>query len=127
MARKAQTPPGAVYLIESLDWPMINMDSVKAVPPGLEALARPNPFKPGFFMIPVCKRGAHDGGLPLEAYSDPVKAEARCRELEHTARQQSNPFRFGEKIADWTHLDQPRLRDWVLDLARFVTRRSLRP
>jgi hypothetical protein len=69
-----------------------------------------NPFVPDAFFA----RAA--GAVPVTAFLDRDKAEARCRTLDDEKWAGINPFRYGSRLEDWTSLDAGRLRDWMLDL-----------
>ncbi len=53
---------------------------------------------------------------PIRAFSGRGTAEDYCRELEAQERDRHNPFTWGERLSDVTSLDEPRLRDWLLDV-----------
>src|SRR5262249_46222151 len=55
------------------------------------------------------------GGWPVEAFTDPERAQARLAELEHERRQGVNPFLYGHRVEDWSGLPEGVFHDWLLD------------
>lgn len=55
------------------------------------------------------------GEVRIDSFNDPDSAEAERWRLEADARGRVNPFRCGSACHDWTHFDEPILRDWLLD------------
>ena len=56
------------------------------------------------------------GEVRLGSFDDADEADAERRRREREARRRVNPFRCGGDAAHyWTQLDEPRLRDWMLD------------
>jgi hypothetical protein len=104
-----------LYLVERLHWSaMYGQAALPAsgeLPPGW----RRNPFLPGQCFVPFRKRSEGAGGYPERAFLDHDRAAAYCRRREREARAGANPFRHGERVADWSSLDHDRLHDWLLD------------
>lgn len=55
------------------------------------------------------------GEVPLASFATFDAADADRRAREDRARGWVNPFTCGEAIHHWTSLDEPRLRDWLMD------------
>jgi hypothetical protein len=55
------------------------------------------------------------GTTSLGCFEDQEEAEADCLRREQEARQQINPFTCGGSMHERSGLDEPRLRDWILD------------
>lgn len=55
------------------------------------------------------------GAGPLASFATFEEADADRWAREHRARGWVNPFECGEAVHHWTSLDEPRLRDWLMD------------
>jgi hypothetical protein len=91
--------PSVVYLIE------------ESVPQSSEG--KPIEFDDHY--LPDYLRPPFRSWKPIRAFTRREAAEDYCRELETQERDQHNPFTWGERLSDVTSLDEPRLRDWLLD------------
>src|SRR4051812_28115730 len=58
-------------------------------------------------------RGVGDVAVVSFATFDEADAERAKREAQ--VRKKTNPFECGAAVQYWTHLDEPRLRDWLMD------------
>jgi hypothetical protein len=61
------------------------------------------------------RRVRQPGGLAMASFATLDEAEAERARREAEAREHINPFACGEAVQYWTHLDEPRLRDWLMD------------
>ena len=55
------------------------------------------------------------GGTVVASFATFEEAEAERAKLEAKIRAKVNPFAYGEAVHHWTYLDEPRLRDWLMD------------
>jgi hypothetical protein len=55
------------------------------------------------------------GEVTVAAFDSAEDAEAECRRREAAARAKVNPFTHGRSLFYWSHLDEPRFRDWLMD------------
>lgn len=55
------------------------------------------------------------GDVPVASFATFEEAEAERAKREESYRERINPFQCGEAIQYWSHLDEPRLRDWLMD------------
>jgi hypothetical protein len=114
-AANPTTPPERLALVEKLRWQWRQYAPVGEVPPDREDEARRNPFKPAEFLLPTSYRRSGPGSFPVKAFLDSAAADDFARDQERLAWQSRNPFRYGEKVSEWTSLDAARLHDWLLD------------
>jgi hypothetical protein len=59
--------------------------------------------------------GRSEGVVPVKAFLDRPSADEARVALDEAAWRGINPFRYGNKVRDWTSFDEGRLRDWLLD------------
>lgn len=55
------------------------------------------------------------GEVALASFDARDAADAECATREAHFRAAVNPFECGPAVHYWTHLDEPRLRDWLMD------------
>jgi hypothetical protein len=55
------------------------------------------------------------GEVAVASFATAEQAEAERAKREAEARMKVNPFACGPAAHYWTHLDEPRLRDWLMD------------
>ena len=55
------------------------------------------------------------GEVVLASFATFEEADTECAKRETEARKTINPFTCGYAVHHWTHLDEPRLRDWLMD------------
>ena len=55
------------------------------------------------------------GEVALASFDAREPADAECAKREAAFREAVNPFACGAAVHYWTHLDEPRLRDWLMD------------
>lgn len=55
------------------------------------------------------------GEVAVASFATAEEAEAERARREKEFRARVNPFHCGAAVHYWTHLDEPRLRDWLLD------------
>lgn len=55
------------------------------------------------------------GGVAIASFAGYEAADAERARLEALVRAKVNPFECGEAVHHRTHLDEPRLRDWLMD------------
>lgn len=55
------------------------------------------------------------GEVAVASFATLEEAEAERAKREAEMREKVNPFECGGAVHYWTHLDEPRLRDWLLD------------
>ncbi len=55
------------------------------------------------------------GEATIASFATFEEAEAERAKREEDMRKKRNPFECGSAIQYWTHLDEPRLRDWLMD------------
>jgi hypothetical protein len=55
------------------------------------------------------------GEVAVASFATFEEAEAERARREEEVRKKLNPFECGGAIQYWTHLDEPRLRDWLMD------------
>lgn len=55
------------------------------------------------------------GEVALMSFDAREAADAECARREAEFREAVNPFACGTAVHYWTHLDEPRLRDWLMD------------
>ncbi len=105
-----------IYLVQRLSWRVGegSGEEVEADDPRLDV--REDPNAPGHFQIVVYHRQPNEGGLPVRAFRNYLSAERFRRECEHQQRRRTNPFRYGDRMEQWSSLDEGRFRDWLLDL-----------
>jgi hypothetical protein len=60
-------------------------------------------------------RTRQPGDVALASFATFAEAEAERAKREEEVRKRINPFECGAAVHYWTHLDEPRLRDWLMD------------
>jgi hypothetical protein len=55
------------------------------------------------------------GEVAVASFATFEEAEAERAKREEDFRKAVNPFECGKAVHAWTHLDEPRLRDWLMD------------
>ncbi|MBN9122294.1 MAG: hypothetical protein J0I06_24670 [Planctomycetes bacterium] len=55
------------------------------------------------------------GEVAVASFATFDEAEAERARREGEYRERANPFECGRAVRNWTHLDEPRLRDWLMD------------
>ena len=55
------------------------------------------------------------GEVAVASFATLEEADAERLKREEEARKKVNPFACGAAVHYWTHLDEPRLRDWLMD------------
>ncbi len=55
------------------------------------------------------------GEVAVVSFATRDEADAECATREADCRKRVNPFVCGSAVHCWTHLDEPRLRDWLMD------------
>jgi hypothetical protein len=61
------------------------------------------------------KRARRPGEVAVASFDTREAADAECAAREAAFREAVNPFDCGPAVHCWTHLDEPRLRDWLMD------------
>jgi hypothetical protein len=61
------------------------------------------------------KRQRQPGEVAVASFATFEEAEAERAKRETEFRKWVNPFECGAAVHYWTHLDEPRLRDWLMD------------
>ncbi len=61
------------------------------------------------------KRTRQPGEVAVASFTTFEEAEAERAKREDEYRKSVNPFDCGAAVHYWTHLDEPRLRDWLMD------------
>lgn len=64
-------------------------------------------YSNGFHRLP--------GEVRVASFATIDEADADCRQREEAVRKRVNPFACGHALHYQTHLDEPRLRDWLMD------------
>jgi hypothetical protein len=60
-------------------------------------------------------RTRQPGAVALASFTTFEAADAERAQREEAVRPRINPFECGPAVQYWTHLDEPRLRDWLMD------------
>jgi hypothetical protein len=55
------------------------------------------------------------GEVAVASFATSEEAETERAKREKEFRKKVNPFHCGKAVHYWTHLDEPRLRDWLMD------------
>jgi hypothetical protein len=61
------------------------------------------------------KRTRQPGEVAVKSFASFEEAEAERAKREEEYRKAVNPFDCGTAVHYWSHLDEPRLRDWLMD------------
>ena len=61
------------------------------------------------------RRTRQPGEVALASFATFEEADAEWTKREADARKRINPFACGTAVHYWTYLDEPRLRDWLMD------------
>ena len=61
------------------------------------------------------RRYRQPGEVVVASFATIDEADADRRRREEEVRKRVNPFSCGPAVNHWTHLDEPRLRDWLMD------------